>query len=229
MQNWLNAGLFTKIQKLQKFHTMQFSDLISSMQLSAMLNVAQSQTDAEKYAQSVPTKIHERLYKLASELNCVLNADFWKDLQTEYVSDQSVMVCIKGNKATVMSVVNKPAFARHLGEMLKGGYDISWVTDTFYVKVSWDNWKWIYKALTETYDDSDLPAPISKRERVRIRVESDRQRMFTSAAGCNRYKKIGKRGFNTTFDEMRAQIRTEAYERKLRGVIGEAKRIIESL
>ena len=208
---------------------MQLADILSNVQLGAMLNVAQSQTDAEKYAYSVSTKTHEHLYKFAAELKCVLNAKFWKDLQTEYIYDKSVMVCIKGKNATVMPVHRKPVFAKHLGEMLKGGYAICWVTDRYTQVVSWENWKWIYNALTEIQEHSDIPVPISKRERVRIRVESDRQRMFTSAAGCNRYKKIGKRGFNTTFDEMRAQIRTEAYERKLRGVIGEAKRIIESL
>ena len=208
---------------------MQLADILSNVQLGAMLNVAQSQTDAEKYAYSVSTKTHEYLYKFAAELKCVLNAKFWKDLQTEYIYDKSVMVCIKGKNATVMPVMENPTFAKHLGEMLKGGYAICWVTDRYTQAVSWDNWKWIYKVLTETQTQSDLPAPISKRERVSIRVESDRQRMFTGAAECNRYKKIGKRGFNTTFDEMRAEIRTEAYERKLRGVIGEAKRIIESL
>lgn len=208
---------------------MQIFDTLSQSQLSAIYAVAQHQSDAAKYAPAVPADIHECLYKFASECNCRLSTRFWADLQMEYASTPSVMVCIQAKRVKVLAVYQNAIFGKHLCEMLKQGYRVMWVYHVNGLEVTWKNWKNVYASLITVPTHDDLPVPPSRYEVRRIQINANRERMFDDAASCNRYKKMGKRGFNMAFNEMRAQMRQEAYEKKLRGVVGEAREIMKML
>ena len=60
-------------------------------------------------------------------------------------------------------------------------------------------------------------------------VERKREEMFYEQASNDRYKKMGKRGYNLSFDEMRALRRMEAAERQAYRTIKSARQIMEAM
>ena len=208
---------------------MKIADILSSAQFTAMYDVANTQSDADKHAPEL-SLIHEFLYAFAAQRSCVYSAGFWRDLHEEHSSSADVMVWIKNRKATIMPVMRTRVFAHHLGEMLKEGVSVCWIVKGRAKQVDWENWKVVYAQLTaDTTVKCEYDEQISRREMHRIRVNEKRERMFSDAALSERYKKMSKRGYNLAFDEMRAMQRQEEYERKLRKVVNEAEKIWQVL
>lgn len=207
---------------------MTFADLLSNSQISAIRNVSNALTPAEQYAPSL-SKVHDYIYAFASDNNCVLNANFWKNLQTYYVTERNVMVCIKNKKASVLCVQKTPIFAHHLGEMLKQGYAILWVECSVADIVDWVNWKFVYNCLVQKRDNWNYDKQISKREVAYIKKENKREKMFYEASISDRYKKLGKRGYNLSFDELRALRKQQEIEKEIYKTISKAKQIFEIL
>ena len=113
--------------------------------------------------------------------------------------------------------------------MLKRGDKICWLENGYLCEVNWDNWKGVYHAHTTEPSSDALPVPPSRHELRMMQINRDRDEMFYEAASVIRNKKLNKRGYNMTFDEIRAQMRHEAYEKRLRGIEIEARKIMSVL
>lgn len=204
-----------------------FADLLSSTQKQNIVSLVNQKSDAEIYAPNTPACVHEAIYVFAGKLNCKLNSRFWAMLDDSHTS---AVVCVSGKQVSVMPVMESVAFAKRLGEMLKAGNSLLWVLNADTICITWDNWRECYVRLAGTLKSDDgLPVPISRRETRNIRTAKNRERMFNEAASCNRYKKMGKRGFNMAFDQARAEWRAEQYDKYFREVVTEAREIIKML
>lgn len=204
---------------------MKISDILSATQIGEMRSVATAKTSAEKYAPTLQP-VHEHLYTFADKHKCVLDVRFWCTLSTEYATSADVVVCINAGNAEVFPVRKTRLFAHHLGEKLKGGCAICRVINGKTMVVNWDNWKETYARLTSSADKREYDLQLSGAQKRKMRIDAERERMFDGAAQCNRYKKMGKRGFNLAFNEMRANDRLVAYEREIYATLKSAKNIL---
>lgn len=208
---------------------MQLSDILSATQLDAMRAVATRKTDAETYAPNIPTRISECLYSLAANAKCVTNGKFWQRLQWAINENGCAVVQFVGKTAKVIEATKTSVFGKHLCNRLKAGDNLAWVDMHSCYTLDWETWKQTWNKITFTPSADNLPTPPSVREMSQIRINRDRQEMFCEAAQVIRNKKLGKRGFNMSFDEIRAMQRQEAYERSLRGVVNDARKIMAVL
>ena len=154
-----------------------------------------------------------------------IRTDFWTAWTDAYSLTRDVMVCVGANrKVTVIPVRHGRIFARHIGELLKTS-KIMWGD----VEVTWGNWKALYSYLTSTKDNQVYDLEMSESELERYAVERKRENMFYEQATSDRYKKMGKRGYNLSFDEMRAVRRMEAMERHQYRIIKNARNIMADI
>lgn len=208
---------------------MQLSDILSATQLDAMRAVATRKTDAETYAPNIPTRISECLYSLAADAKCVTNGKFWQRLQWAMNDNGCAVVQFVGKTAKVIEATKTAVFGKHLCGRLKAGDRLVWIDMHSCYALDWETWGQTWKAITFVPSTDNLPVPPSEHEMCQIRTNRNRQEMFYEAAQVIRNKKLGKRGFNMSFDEIRARQRQEEYERSLRNTINDAKKIMAVL
>lgn len=209
---------------------MQLSDILQTSQIAAMRGAATHVSYADTYAPKIHTKAREYVCQHVTEYTKRgFSAAFWRDLQDAILSDGAAIVYIENKCAKVLRIQRNRIFARHLGEEVKAGKRMFWVEKHFGYELDKAEWKATWAELTATPERNNYPVPVSQREAKRIQINAERDAMFYGMAQTTRYKKIGKRGFNTSFDEMRAQMRTEAYERQLRNITKGAREIYASL
>lgn len=150
---------------------------------------------------------------------------FWADFDDAYKSAHDVMVCVDASKrVSVFPVRRGRIFARHVGELLKT-CKIMWNT----IDVTWENWKAVYAYLTYVKDTQVYDPEMFEEELEYYAVERKREKMFYEQASNDRYKKMGKRGYNMSFNEMRALRRIEAAERQAYRTIKTARQIMEAI
>lgn len=205
---------------------MQLSDFISIEKLDVMREIAKQPSNAAKY---MPMLSEETCGELNAFVGRKPGEAFWVKLRSEYAYTPNVIVCVTGSGASVMQVTKSVTFAKHLGLMLKRGDKICWLDNGSIFEVNWDNWQSVYQELTNTQATDMLPVPPSKREMRMIRRKRERDELFYEGASVIRNKKLNKRGYNMSFDEIRAQMRHDAYEKRLRGIELEAKNILSVL
>lgn len=154
-----------------------------------------------------------------------MRPNFWVAFNAAYSLAHDVMVCVGADKkVSVLPVRRDKIFAHHIGVLLKSS-KIMWGA----TEVNWSNWEKVYSYLVPATDVQQYDSELSEREENRLRTKQKKLAEFYDLAKPDRYKKIGKRGFNTTFDEIRAVQRQERYERRLYGTFKEAKRIMENI
>lgn len=205
---------------------MQLSNLISIEKLDAMREIASKPSDAAVYMSTLSEQTRSELSAFVGR-KC--GQAFWMQLRSEYTHTPNVMVCISRKRVSIMPVTKCVTFAKHLGGILKRGDKICWLKNGYLCEVSWENWKSVYRSLTVEATNGELPVPPSRHEMRMIQTKRDRDEMFYEAASVIRNKKLNKRGYNMTFDEIRAQMRHEAYEKRLCGVETEARNIMAML
>ena len=209
---------------------MQLSDLLTTTQVDAMRQVVTStQCDAQNYAPNLSDKVRDQLFGFATLHNGNYNRKFWQSLNYEYTQHPDVMICVSGKQITIATVQLNRVFARHIGECLKRGDVICWIRNSSVIVVDWSNWKSVYSSLTKAPDTDTLPTPPSRREMRVIRENRRREHAFGEMAKNPCSKKLGKKGYNLTFDEIRARQRMEAMEKAQRTVISEARKIYEAV
>ena len=204
---------------------MQLSVFLTEQTIGAMRQVSQQAPKAQYLtapARGVVCAIVGR--KATSD-------DFWSRFDAAYRGEESIIVVSSHEGTRVLTVTTNPTFAKQVGIFLKRGDKLCWVHGKSVVTITWDNWKRVYQQLSATLTESQAscPSAMSHREYSRIQEEKRREKVFYEAASCNRIKKLGKRGFNTTFDELRAAHRSEEYEKRLRNIKNEARRILAVL
>ena len=171
--------------------------------------------------------IQEEISKFAAMNGGKMRRDFWAVFNSVYSCTQDVMVCVQPDgKMLIIEVRRDRIFARHVGELLKT-CKLLWVFDELYTVVSWDNWKSVYRHLTSAKDAQVYDPEMSECEQKRHLVERKRENMFYEQATSDRYKKMGKRGYNMSFNELRAVRRMEAMERQQYRILKIAKKIME--
>ena len=173
--------------------------------------------------------IQEEISKFATVNGGKMRRDFWAVFNSVYSCTQDVMVCVypDGN-IRIIEVRRDRTFARHVGELLKT-CNLLWVFDELHVVVTWDNWKSVYAHLTSAKNAQVYDYEMSEHEQERHRVERKRENMFYEQATSDRYKKMGKRGYNLSFNEMRAVRRMEAMERQQYRILKTASKIMEEI
>lgn len=158
-----------------------------------------------------------------------IRADFWAVFNTAYSLTHDVMVCVQPDKKVrILDVRRNRSFAHHVGELLKT-HKVCWVWSGDVIDVDWENWKAVYGYLVPAKHAQVYDPEMSEYERERHEVERNREEMFYEQATSNRYKKMGKRGYNLSFDEMRAVRRMEAAERQASRTIIAARKIMEAM
>ena len=173
--------------------------------------------------------IQEEISKFAAKNGGKMRLDFWAVFNSVYSCTQDVMVCVQPDgKIRILEVRRDRTFARHVGELLKT-CKLLWVFDDFRTIVDWDNWKSVYAHLTSAKSAQVYDYEMSESEQERYRVERKRENMFYEQATSDRYKKMGKRGYNLSFDELRAVRRVEAMERQQYRILKTARNIMESI
>lgn len=204
---------------------MRISDILSSVQLQS-LRTFTGGPDAEIYAPQIPDHISERLYALAADAKCALNAQIWRKIGEKGCG----VLEFVGKSAKFIEVRFDRIFGTHLCGLLKKGRNLVWVdADSCYI-IGWDTWNetWDKIVVSEMYDET-LPDPMTRREIRQIRADMEHRRKFDEMAEVTRYKKLNKRGFNMSFTEQQARRRCEEYERAIRTVVTESRRIMEAL
>lgn len=173
--------------------------------------------------------IQEEISKFAAMNEGKMRLDFWAVFNSVYSCTKDVMVCVQPDgKMRIIEVRRDRTFARHVGELLKT-CKLLWVFDELYTVVSWDNWKSVYRHLTSAKDTQVYDPEMSECEQKRHLVERKRENMFYEQATSDRYKKMGKRGYNMSFNELRAVRRMEAMERHQYRVLKTAKKMMEEI
>lgn len=158
-----------------------------------------------------------------------MRPNFWAVFNSAYSPTHDVMVCVGADKnVSVLEVRRNRNFAHHVGELLKT-HKVCRVFEGVALPVTWENWKSVYRALTQRRDEQEYDYEPSEWE-VEVRnVERKREEMFYEQASNDRYKKMGKRGYNLTFDEMRAVRCMEAAERQAYRTVKNARQIMEEM
>lgn len=204
---------------------MELSNFISVETINALHKVANAPS-ADIYAPSFDDNTKNFFYKAAASQSCVLDAAFWKRMERIHESRETVLLAFHDRKADFIDIAYSRIFAIHVCELLKRGYTIVFVgggRDAW--EVGWNNWKSTYSLLVSKQTDDDLPDYPSRAEIHAIRIRRNREKAFSEAAECIRYKKLGKRGFNMSFDEMRALRRAAEIEKEIREVERDTKEI----
>lgn len=158
-----------------------------------------------------------------------MRPNFWAVFNSAYSPAHDVMVCVGADKSvSVLEVRRNRNFAHHVGELLKT-HKVCRAFEGVALPVTWKNWKSVYRALTQHRDEQVYDYEPSEWE-VEVRnVERKREEMFYEQASNDRYKKMGKRGYNLSFNEMRAVRRMEAAERQAYRTIKSARQIMEAM
>ena len=173
--------------------------------------------------------IQEEISKFAAKNGGEMRRDFWAVFNSVYSCTQDVMVCVHPDgKIRILEVRRDRTFARHVGELLKT-CKLLWVFDELHTVVTWDNWKSVYAHLTSIKSAQVYDYEMSEYEQERRRVDRKRENMFYEQATSERYKKMGKRGYNLSFNELRAVRRMEAMERQQYRILKTASKIMEEI
>ena len=158
-----------------------------------------------------------------------MRPNFWAVFNSVYSLTHDVMVCVgTDKKVSVLEVRRNRNFADHVGELLKT-HKVCRVFEGVALSVNWENWKSVYRSLMPRKDNQVYDYEPSEWE-VEVREkERKREVMFYEQASNDRYKKMGKRGYNLSFNEMRAVRRMEAAERQACRTIRAARQIMEAI
>ena len=209
---------------------MTFADLLSKSQVTALYNDVSTQPSfAELYAPNIPQHIQDALYDFAIDVECGFKKSFWRELEHTHDVYAEAIVCVQGDETKVLCVRKSRIFARHLGELLKRGASLCWIVRNKCVRIDWENWKDIYAQLTKGEDKRIYDSHMSLNEFLAIQEHRRRERMFTEAGLSDRYKKLGKRGYNLSFDELRAVRKQQDIESEIYKTLRDARRILDVL
>ena len=171
--------------------------------------------------------VQEKVSKFAAENGAKVRPNLWAGFNAEFALTHDVMVCVQPDKRIrIIPVRRDRVFAHHVGELLKTCV-LLWVREENAYPVGWDNWRWVYQRLVRATDIQQYDSELSECEEKRLRTKQQKLAEFYDLAKPDRYKKLGKRGYNLSFDEIRALRRQEAYEKRLYGTIEVAKDIMK--
>lgn len=208
---------------------MQLSDIITASQLSAMRMAASGQSAVEKIAPSITDQMRDEICAFSAEYDFNVTLNTWRELHQTFSADGAAIICADGRSVKIMPEMHGKAFAVHMKNLLKRGCTLLFVTFQRIREISWENWQDWYDKFTYVPKQSDtLPDKPTAASMRKLRENRHKERTFYQLADPQITKKMGKRGYNLSFDEVRARQRMEAMERRNRTVVNEARKIYES-
>lgn len=173
--------------------------------------------------------VQEKVSIFVNQNGGKIRADFWAVFNSGLSLTQDVMVCVQPDrKVQIIEVRRNRSFAHHVGELLKT-HKVCWVWGEDVIPVDWENWKAVYSYLVPSKNSQVYDPEMSEYERERTLTARKKMGEFYDLALSDRYKKMGKRGYNLSFDEARAVRRMEAAERKMYRTIRTARQIMEAM
>lgn len=173
--------------------------------------------------------VQEEISNFVARNGGKMRPNFWAVFNSAYSPAHDVMVCVGADKnVCVLEVRRNRNFAHHVGELLKT-HKVCWVWGEDVIPVDWENWKAVYSYLVPSKNSQVYDPEMSEYERERTLTARKKMGEFYDLALSDRYKKMGKRGYNLSFDEARAVRRMEAAERKMYRTIRTARQIMEAM
>lgn len=169
---------------------MTLGNLFSAQDIAALKSVATAQTDAEKYTTHISEKAWDMLYETAANLGQKLTSKWWSGLDKIVATDSEVVVCMRGKReCEIIPVTRQVYWAKHLGLMLKRGYSIVWLSQSFSTQVTWDNWKWVYAKLTAKPQTQKYDPEMTRTEKREMREARRLKKQFDDGAEVIRRRK----------------------------------------
>ena len=209
---------------------MKLSDIITTSQLSAMRSAASGQSVVEKIAPSISDQMRDKICAFSAEFDFNVTINVWRELHQTFTSNGAAILCVYNKSVKIIPAMHGKAFAVHMKHELKRGCTLLFVTHKRVVRICWSNWQMWYDKFTamppKQNNAPDKPTYATMRK---LREQRYKEHMFYQLADPQITKKIGKRGYNLSFDEIRAIRHMEAIERRNRIIIKEAQKIYESV
>lgn len=126
---------------------------------------------------------------------CAMTPDFLGSLEAR----DNYILCAKHGRIQVLDVQYTRIFARHLGELLKQNYALSWCKkNRKLIPINWDNWKRIFTQLTEHRNQQYDIAP-SKSEIETHKMWENLHREF-NALSAKETKSHKRRGYSRSWE-----------------------------
>lgn len=192
------------------------------MNLGELLGTQKEVLYKECYDESC-TPFLRHIRQVAADMKCVVTKSF-VDAYTYELGEPDVNIVLSIGK----SIEIKHVFSGSLklfGHELKKGKRLLWIRNGSCVEITWANWKWFYNSSQTWYDN--IPEPTPWWEEEKILKDMKRNALFCDMSKSNRYVKIGKKGFNMTFDELKAQFAQDQKDKYIRKVINESRKILK--
>lgn len=166
-------------------------DLFSAQQIAELKSVAVDNT-CKQACTHIDDEAWERVYDLATELGHEINKYFWEclDLNIAHSESGGVIVAMKGkHQHEFLTVCYEVWWAKHLGQMLKEGWRLLWLSDFGVEEITWNNWKRVYSMLTHRPDTRQYERQLSRSEALDILENRRRDGLFYDLAKPIRMKK----------------------------------------
>ena len=197
------------------------------MELSALLSEAQIRSiqDATR-----PETVEDCIAGTCFKCGVEFSAQARERVACIKCTNQSTIICINREGISFLPVIRSVQFAKIVGERLKR-YGIVWMHDNTWRKVTWDNWKQTYAMLcpkVPVYTSGELDKP-SKKEYAEIKETRRLNRFFSDMKQVDRYKKMGKRGFNANFDELKRQQQIAEFDKQFNATKCRAREIMQQV
>lgn len=133
---------------------MTLGDMLSDGMKNCLAKKVAKSEPAKRKPSNITPRVWEVIYDAASKIGRKLTKAEWQVLDDNLgVCKDLFFVITKKQGASGCEITRYDRmFARHIGEVLKGGNALIWVNNGIASVVDWDNWKMMYYVLTATPD-----------------------------------------------------------------------------
>lgn len=197
---------------------MKLSALFSDEQISALKAAAREYT------------ITDALNALCDKCEIQASKHAKKRAESAKSSGENVLIFVGKGGINFMPVRERSLLlAKSVKLQYKRG-GVLWLHDGEFTTVTETNFGWVEYMFSPVpeYVQAELDRP-GKYELREIRDRRSREKMFDEARSVDSYKKMGKRGFNMTFDELKHRRIVQEYDRQLYRTERVARNIVSAM
>lgn len=177
-----------------------------------------------------PQTLEDKIRGICSKRGVTLDNSQLNTIQSKVRENIATFIYISENGMQVMPMYEKSInFAKSVGYHLRKQDSVIWIHDCgSFKEVNYQNWKQVWNKITPKAQKQNEICQPSKQEMAEIREERRLDNFFNSARSVDLYKKLGKRGYNMTFDELKRKRQIEAIDRHIYNVKHQAEEIWEA-
>jgi len=196
------------------------------MQLGEVLSKAQI---CSLKSNSKPETAEDLISGICFKYGTSLDSQARQRIESIKRTNENTFVYISAENGVQFAVMPQRSvnFAKSVGFHLKRG-GVVWMHDNAFSEVTWDNWKRVYAKLcprVATFRDDCEPMP-TKAQIAELEEAQRLERLFNAARSVNLYKKMGKRGFNPNFDELKRRQQLEEWDKQFKVTVTKAQQIM---